>query len=395
MHEEAKKNRFTVKERLFKTCFKLIRFSEKVFFIFPIKARRIIFQSYGHAVGYTCNPKYICEYLKKHCPGEYELIWAFQDPEAFKDIEGITPVKHKSLKWFYYRFTSKVVVLNEGPSAYIAKRKGQYLIQTWHGGGAYKKVGFARGDITPLWEWIYKTTGEDIDLFLASGEIPGRTSAWETYHYKGEILPSGSPRNDILLDSGEREEASRSVRERLGIKDAFVVLYAPTFRNLSENLHDVFSFRELKEALERRVQKEVVFLLRAHRYNDGTYQTDIKTIDVTAYPDMQELLCASDMLITDYSSCMWDFALLKRPCLLYVPDLEQYDGERGFFTRIEDWPGLICHTAQELYETAASYNEAVCTKKAEEHLKLLGSYETGTATAQVCDRIRQVVRGIS
>ena len=134
----------------------------------------------------------------------------------------------------------------------------------------------------------------------------------------------------------------------------------------------------------------IVFLLRAHRYHDSAYQTDKKVLDVTDYPDMQELLCAADLLITDYSSCMWDFALRRKPCLLYVPDLDQYDGDRGFFTPIRDWPGLICRTADELCETAAKLDEEVCAQKAEEHLAKLGSYETGTAAQQVCDRILQV-----
>ena len=119
-------------------------------------------------------------------------------------------------------------------------------------------------------------------------------------------------------------------------------------------------------------------------------KTDASTVDVTDYPDMQELLCAADMLITDYSSCMWDFALLERPCLLYVPDLQQYVDARGFFTPIEDWPGLVCETADALYEAARTLDEAHCAQKAREHLQKLGSYESGHAAEQAAERILQV-----
>ena len=118
------------KERIMKLGYQLIRAAEHVFFVFPMRKNRIIFQSFGHANGYSCNPKYLCEYLKKHYPGKFELVWTFRNPEAWKQIEGIRAVKLNTLKWMYYRFTSKVVVLNEGPSVYVAKRKGQYVIQT-------------------------------------------------------------------------------------------------------------------------------------------------------------------------------------------------------------------------------------------------------------------------
>ena len=378
-------------ERIIKLGYQLIRAAEHVFFVFPIRNDRIMFQSFGHADGYSCNPKYLCEYLKAHYPGRFELVWTFRDPEAWKQIEGIKRVKLKTLKWLYYRFTSRVIVLNEGPSAYVAKRRGQYLIQTWHGGGAYKKVGFAREDQTPLWLWIYEMTGRDIDLFLASGEVSGRTSSWETYHYTGEILKSGTPRNDLLLDPIARKRAAHAVREQLGIDaNAYAVLYAPTFRNLNENPGDVFSFRTLGDALERRTGRKVVFLQRLHRYNQGAMQTDAPTINVTDYPDMQELLCAADMLITDYSTCMWDYALLERPCLLYVPDLQQYIDARGFFTPIEEWSGIVCETADALYDAAEHLDETFCAEKARAHLKQHGCYETGHASEQVAARILAV-----
>ena len=385
------RRKLSKKEQIVKLSYQLIRGLEHVFFVFPMKKNRIMFQSFGHADGYSCNPKYLCEYLKAHYPGQFELMWTFAHPERFTDIEGIRTVKLKTLKWLYYRLTSKVVVLNEGPSAYVAKRKGQYVIQTWHGGGAYKKVGFARDDQTPLWLWIYERTGKDIDLFLASSELSGRTSAWETYHYTGEIFKSGTPRNDLLLHPEERDRAAKTVREKLGIDaDAYVVLYAPTFRNLNENPEDVFSFRKLQAALERRTGRKTVFLQRLHRYNRGAVETDAPTINVTEYPDMQELLCAADMLITDYSSCLWDFALLERPCLLYVPDLQQYIGARGFFTPIEEWSGIVCRTADALYAAAENLDEVFCAEKARAHLKKHGCYETGHASEQVAARILAV-----
>lgn len=383
--------RMSFKERIQKLGMQALRTIEHVFFVFPIQRNRIMFQSFGHADGYCCSPKYVCEYLKAHFSGRFELVWTFRDPKAVGPIDGIRAVRLNTLKWLYLRLTSKVVVLNEGPSAYVAKRKGQYVIQTWHGCCVFKKAGLARDGITPLWSWVYERTGRDIDLFTANGEVPARFNTWDVYHYTGEVLNSGVPRNDLLLNVSACQDAARKARTALGIDEAaFTVLYAPTFRNTDENPDGVFSFAALQDALEQRFHRKVVFLQRLHRYNRGAIAADAPTIDVTNYPDMQELLCAADLLITDYSSCMWDYALLERPCLLYVPDLKEYDSARGFFTPIAEWPGIICESADALYQTASSLDPALSAEKARAHLKRNGSYETGHACEQVAERILAV-----
>lgn len=103
------------------------------------------------------------------------------------------------------------------------------------------------------------------------------------------------------------------------------------------------------------------------------------TVNVSDYPDMQELICCSDLLITDYSSTMWDFALLGRPCYLFVPDRKEYEKERGFYTPMEEWPGIVCNNAEELLGKIRELDFEYSRKIAEQYLKKAGSYEKGHA----------------
>ena len=108
---------------------------------------------------------------------------------------------------------------------------------------------------------------------------------------------------------------------------------------------------------------------------------------------MQELLCAADCLITDYSSCIWDYALMGRPCFLFVPDLEEYTNkEQGLFVPIDQWPGVVCKDNDELCEQVRNSDRAearaAAKERAQRHLRTYGSYEEGKA----CERLNALVQ---
>ena len=105
------------------------------------------------------------------------------------------------------------------------------------------------------------------------------------------------------------------------------------------------------------------------------------------YPDMQELLAAADLLITDYSSCVWDYAFLKRPCFLFVPDKEEYIAKTGFYVSIEEWPFMKASNMEELVECMKQYDEQAAITEIEKHLKRLGSYESGACCKVLAEKI--------
>ena len=132
-------------------------------------------------------------------------------------------------------------------------------------------------------------------------------------------------------------------------------------------------------------------LYRAHRYSeDDSAGLDPEcSADVTDYPDMQELLAAADMLITDYSSCIWDYSFLYRPCFLYTPDLREYLAKTGFYVDIHEWPFPICENMEDLEKQIRSFNEEKNRARIMEHHQQMGSYESGHACEAVCSWIKQ------
>ncbi len=393
----------TQKEKLQYVAAGIVRTLLKLFWIFPIKNNRIAMISYAGRQ-YSCNPKYISLYLQKYYPQKFELIFALRDTEKW-DSNGERFVKFLSFQNFYYFCTAKVLISNSGMPTYLPKRHNQYVINTWHGGGAYKtqKSGgnLEEDTITKprLKLHLYKT--RCTDLVLSSCKSFTEFAVPElVLQYTGEVMPCGMPRNDIFYH-GDDATIRNKVCARLGIdNDREIILYAPTYRGSIDSMQvqaeKLFTMdlniENLFGAVQKRFKNSPVLLIRAHHaMNMASHSKSADIIDVSDYPDTQELLCSTDILISDYSSTIWDFSLTKKPCFLYCPDLNYYmHDDRGTYTPIETWPGILCRSNDELEQAILHFDEAEYIKKVEKHHADLGSYEKGTACEQVCKRIAEV-----
>lgn len=358
------------------------------FRILPIKKNRILFTGLtgGQNYDYSCNPKYLYEYMRDHFPGRFEYVWAVGDKKkyTFLEEEGVKLIKHFTVSSFPMLLTSGVIITNGSYAPWFPFRKKQYVINTWHGGGAYKKVENDRPDA----DWATRKRAEfcagNIDLFLASCKVQEENMIRKTFLYKGEVLRAGTPRNDRLVNGNLKEMADK-VRRKYHIPDnGKIILYAPTYRKTSISV-------ELDgDMLLSHMGTGWYLMSRYHRYQDesmGVYVKGDKVIDVIEYPDMQELLCAADMLITDYSSCVWDYAFLKRPCFLFVPDKEEYMQNTGFYISVDQWPFLQAESMEELIRKIDEYEPEKAEILVEKHLKELGSYERGECCRKVADKI--------
>ena len=364
-----------------------------LFYFLPVHDGRILLSSY---VGeqYSGNVRRMSEYLLAHYGEEVELIWEFRHPEKFRDIPGIKTVRYYSPAWFYYALTSSVFLTNMGLTRIYPKRKEQLAMNTWHGGGAYKRIGLDRFQLSQAERRSRLQAVDRIDICLSSSDYFSHFALREDKGYTGEILNCGMPRNDIFFSAEQRQRAAEKVRRALGLS-GYVALYAPTFRGEQWRGYQMdfhFPYAAALDALRQRIGGPVTILRRAHLGCKMADSAPEEVVDVSAYPDMQELLCAVDMLVTDYSSCMWDYALLGRPCLLYVTDLAEYERERGICTPVEQWPGIACRSDEELLDAIRTLDERSCAEKAREHLRTFGSYETGTATKQACERVMEHIR---
>ena len=372
----------------------LFRNIVRIFCIFPIKNNRIVGISYSGRQ-YSCSPKYIFEHLNSAYGKPFDLNFIIKQPEKYSEKD-ISFIKLYSIKSFYIFCTSKVIVSNYGIPKFIPKRKNQIVINTWHGGGAYKREEIPY-ESQPFHEKLhinYKTKSNDIVISSCKG-FTKLFSEEYLHNYRGEFMACGMPRNDIMFDI-KRDDLVAKVRQKFGIPTYnMVVLYAPTYRGRfywhDESFKTNIDPKRVCNAIEKRFGKSSVFMYRVH-YSESVSDMGLSEgIDARLYDDMQELLYAADILITDYSSSVWDFSFTKKPCFLYCPDLDYYLNEdRGVYTPIETWPGILCRTNEELGQAILSFDEAEYAKKVEKHHADLGSYETGHACEQVCKRIAEV-----
>lgn len=361
----------------------------------PIKKNKVFIYSY-YGSQYGDNPKYISKYLVENYSKDiFDVVWAFNDPES-KNIDGVRKVKTMSLKYFYELCTSKVIVTNFRTTEHFKKRKNQYYIQTWHSSLRLKKIEGDVGDnLKEDYVAMAKEDSKRMDLLL-SGCKYSTDIFKRAFWYDGEILEDGTPRNDIFF--GDNKILKGDIKKKLGIdKKTKILLYAPTFRNAEGvKVYDV-DFEKILKALKERFKGEWTCLVKLHPHMINQSKEIVKgkgVIDVTAYDDIQELLLIADVLISDYSSLMFDFEIAKKPCLLYVPDLIEYKSkERGLYFNIEELPFVITKSNEELEEKILRFNE----KAYKENIKIfdekVGTFEDGKCAARVGKRIYEVCYG--
>lgn len=351
----------------------------------PIQNNKIIlwsddFKSFG------CSPKYIATYLADHYPGQFDLVWVLEHGREVRSgfPEGVRLVRYFSLEYLREISTAKVVICNHRTGAYHAfdKRKGQYYIQTWHSSVRLKKI---EGDAPGLPEDYVNHAKEDsrkIDLLLSGCGFSSdifRRAFW----YDGEIFEHGTPRCDGFF--GDNSAIKEKVFRFFGIENGKkLALYAPTFRKDKKAGVYGMDFAMLGKALGQ----DWVVGCRLHPNLNAEVSAE-DCIPMSSYPDMQELLMACDLLITDYSSSMFDMAVAEKKCALYVPDLKEYmANERGLYFDINELPFPRAENMEQLCACVSDFEGYEDRCRA--FLKEIRSFEDGNAAAAVAARIERI-----
>lgn len=357
----------------------------------PIKNNQIIFSSFSGTT-YACNPKYISKELEQN--NKYRIYWCIQkgtDRSIFP--LKVSLVEKHSVKYIYTFLTSKIIFDNDAVPLYMPVRKKQVYINTWHGGGAFKKTGFSAEKIDDNIHLLLKENARKPDYFISSSSKSSKLVIKSDLGYQGKILKIGMPRNDVLFADNLKLSIKEKIREIYGIDfKEKIVIYAPTFRPDEKVSRGDIDSVLLLQSLNCRFGGNWVLLVRAHhRYRNLVGVTN--AIDVTDYPDMQELLVAADVFITDYSSCMWDFSLMNKPCFILANDLGDYNKQRGFHIPIENWPYPIAKDNAELANEILMFSLDEYSRKVRRFLEHMGSYENGKATESIAAIINHICMG--
>lgn len=367
----------------------------KLFRVFPIQKNKIVIDNFG-GKGFGDNGKYIALELLRH-PEKYDIVWLCNDMKK-KFPRGIRKVKYSSLQSIYEQVTARIWIDNGRKPLYVCKRNGQYYIMTWHGGIALKRVEKdAENLLNKSYVAMAKRDSQMADLFLAESE-------WTTdlykraFWYNGEILKAGAPRQDVLF--ADNSTLKKRILNRYGIDaSTHIVLYAPTFRdNMRASDLNLFklNWENLLQTFEHKFGGAWNGFIRLHpnisNLDNGIFFQESHVTDVTDYPDMQELLSIADVIITDYSSCIFDFGLTKKPGFILAKDIKSYAKERNFTIKWSDIPFTISESDEELIANIKNFDSASYAKRLEEFYHgLCGMYPTGHAAETVVERIDRVI----
>lgn len=368
----------------------------------PIIKNTVLFRSFMGQ--YNDNPKYVSEELHRRCP-DIKIVWAFRDgkPESFPDYAEL--VKLDSAEYIKYVSRAEVVVDNySGCRARFVmsndiikravyprlcrRRAGQLNISTWHGTPlkhisldepVFKKAKYARAYL-------------NADVLIAGCELTANVFP-TALGWDKPVMMCGTPRNDILF-GGYKEQ----MKQRLGLPlDKKIILFAPTFRDNVEmsgiDQLQSMNFEELFKTLNGKFGGEWSFVFRSHnlvmkQIQENGLNVNTEIINGNAHEDMAEYLLCADVLLTDYSSSMFDFALTGKPCFLYTPDIVNYrSNERGFYFDIASAPFPISETFEGLTESINNFDAEQYAENVKLFLESIGNTENGTAATQIVDKI--------
>ena len=358
-------------------------------FFLPIQKNKIVVSSY-YGRGYGDNPKYIIEELLKD-KQKLNIIWIVKTLSEKDSLPAnVKACKAKSFLNIYHLATARVWIDNCRKSFRYKKKKQVYL-QTWHGFALKRIEKDVEGHLGESYVKCAIKDSKNTDIIISDSRF--MTGIYQkSFWYNGEIVEWGSPRTDIILNP--RVEIYKNVRNYFGVSnDKKIVLYAPTFRADHSIEPYNIDYNRLKESCENRFGDKFVVLVRLHpniiskceflKFKEG------EIINATYYPDMQELLVASDICITDYSSLMFDFALSYKPCFQFATDIQDYKKDRNFYFEIDKLPFSVAQNNDELVKNILEFNREKYEEKLLEFYNKVGMIRDGQASRRCAKYILQ------
>ena len=361
----------------------------------------IIFESFL-GKQYSDNPRALYEYLKTRKEfKDYKLLWSVESNSTnVFEQNNVEYLKRFSLKWIFAMNRAKVWISNSRLPLWIPKPNGTIYLQTWHG-TPLKRLALDMdavlmpGTDTESYKKNFTTESSKWDYLISPN--PYSTEIFKrAFNFNKTMLETGYPRNDILVNSNN-EEYINKLKIDMGIRrDKKIILYAPTWRDNEYYQRGKYKF-DIRLDLERMresLSDDYVILLRMHYLiaeNIDTSKYDGFVIDMSKYEDIRDLYLISDILLTDYSSVFFDYAILERPILFYTYDIELYrDQIRGFYFDFENKaPGPLLKTTDEVVNEISKLedNYFKVSPKLIEFKKNFCVLEDGYASQRVINKI--------
>jgi len=364
------------------------------FHLFPLQKNKIVVSNF-YGCGYGDSPKYIVKKLIDS-NANYEIVWLLKKSLSGKAVfpEQIKTVRYGSFRALYELATAKVWIDNVRKASCPPKRKGQYYIQTWHSFLRLKKIEKdAKEFLSKTYVERAKIDSLNCDLMISGCDFSHNIYT-NSFWYDGEILKCGTPRCDIFF--GDTAPFRKKVYEYFGIT-AFcgLILYAPTYRSGSSAGPYLLDYEKIIAAAGIRFGGKWKIIVRLHpkaAFLSDKIEYNESILDATYYDDMQELLAASEILITDFSSSMFDMIVAEKLCLIHAPDLDEYIArERDLYFTMDQLPFYVSRNTGELLSNINNYDPEDYKSKLKKFSENVNIYEKGTASEEIVEIIRNKI----
>lgn len=368
------------------------------FRLFPLQNK--IIASTFKGMKYGDNPQFIFEQLRL-LDDKIDFVWLKRDGYIYDVPSWVRGVSYfLTLKTIYELSTAKVIINTHRFQKNIRKRKGQLFIETWHGGVPIKKLEadvpkFCKNKI--IMDEI-EATNRLTDVYISQSDFLSDIYR-RAFKYEGPIWKCGYPRNDILFS--DNREINQRIRKIYNLQNEHIVLYAPSFRDSFYKEIDIsvysINFTKLRDTLIHRFGGEWVIMTRWHPLFAAKIAKKMnlppQVIDVTNYPDIQDLLMIAEIVISDYSSCMFDAALRNIPCFIYATDVEDYKSDRGMYFEMEELPFPYASNNEKLMQNILNYNVQNYELNLKSFFERIGLLETGHAGKDIAYITNRFLKG--
>lgn len=385
--KRPKNNKYQYREMFVSYIFRALQI---LLFWLPVKKKRVMIYVHDRK-GFTCNPKYIVKKLVELYGEKLEIIWVSMHPETCTEVEnlGITVIKSNTSTQMIKYLRTRFFITNDSFPSWALHRWNQKWMNTWHAGMNYKHIGYDYlAPMSSLATRIFKIKNRQPDFYLSGSDFFTKDTA-QSFHLDEKVfLSTGLPRNDVLFE--DSAVIKEKIRKYYNInKNKHIVIFAPTFRRGMKSDTFEMDFEQVRSALSERFGGEWIILFRNHNFvkNKQNYSG---AINVSSYHDMQELMCAADVMISDYSSCMYDFCITEKPIFVYATDLDNYiNNDRAFAYPLEKWPYPVARSNEELIHEIKFFDSQLFVEKVRKHLRDVGTHDNGTASSQVAEIIHK------
>ncbi len=366
--------------------------------VLPVRMTRIVFNS-SMGKSYAGNPRHIYEYMVEHGQQEkWECVWFYEKTPY--DIPGnAKQIRYGRLRYLYYMATAKGWVFDCRQPEWLVKRKGCFYIQTWHG-TPLKKLGLDMDDVfmknekdISSYQQGFVKNVQTWDYLISQNPFSTETFR-RAFAFEKKMLEIGYPRNDGLFHHNNETDIT-ALKRRMGLPmDRKVILYAPTFRDDEFSADASYKFQPRLDfaQLQKELADEYALIVKYHYLimdcvDWSPYQGFVYPFDQSY--DIADLFLVADVLITDYSSVMFDYSLLKRPMFFYAYDLDKYRNDlRGFYFDFEaEMPGPISMDTAQLIRDIRGYRAEDYKERYEAFCAKYNPWDDGNASAKIVAEI--------